>query len=138
MTAITTTTPAKRTALLTLLGLSGVFLVSFIWRPPDTPVFNLCLFRGLTGQPCPGCGMTRALCALSHGELWRALRFNPLSPLVYLFFLVSWLKSLATVSEAGPLLRLTSRIKLTKPFPQIALSLIAAWWLFRLATGWNE
>ena len=36
----------------------------------------LCPLRALTGLPCPGCGLTRALCVLSSGELTRALALN--------------------------------------------------------------
>src|SRR5688572_9139031 len=41
---------------------------------------------GLTPQPCPGCvlcGMSRAFTAASHGDLARALEFNPLVVLAY-------------------------------------------------------
>src|SRR3954471_22451265 len=30
-----------------------------------------CIFRDLTGLPCPGCGLTQACLALIHGE-WRS------------------------------------------------------------------
>lgn len=37
-----------------------------------------CPFLWLTGVPCPGCGMTRALRCLLHGELRAACAYNPL------------------------------------------------------------
>ena len=39
---------------------------------------GLCIFRLLTGIPCPGCGMTRALAAVLRGELAAAFSFHPL------------------------------------------------------------
>ena len=39
--------------------------------------FPPCLFRLLTGHYCIGCGLTRALHALVHGDLPRALSMNP-------------------------------------------------------------
>lgn len=39
------------------------------WLPP-------CIFYKLTGIYCPGCGNTRALHALLHGELLRSLHNN--------------------------------------------------------------
>ena len=37
---------------------------------------SLCIFRALTGRPCLGCGMTRAVCHLAHGHLLAALDAN--------------------------------------------------------------
>lgn len=41
------------------------------WYPP-------CPFHALTGLQCPGCGSSRALHLLVHGEWRHALGFNPL------------------------------------------------------------
>lgn len=37
-----------------------------------------CLFQLLTGLYCPGCGGTRALRAIIHGELLLSLQYHPL------------------------------------------------------------
>ena len=37
---------------------------------------SLCLIRRATGRPCSGCGMTRALWLLVHGEVGPAMRLN--------------------------------------------------------------
>ena len=39
-------------------------------------IFPRCAFLALTGLYCPGCGLTRALHALAHGDLPRALAMN--------------------------------------------------------------
>lgn len=39
---------------------------------------GLCIFRLLTGIPCPGCGMTRALAAVLRGDAASAFSFHPL------------------------------------------------------------
>jgi|SRR6187431_2176355 len=43
-------------------------------------VFQLpfCPLASVLGVPCPGCGLTRATLALSHGDLKRALDLHPL------------------------------------------------------------
>lgn len=38
-----------------------------------------CLFRRLTGIPCPGCGLTRALLCLLRGDIRGALAYNALA-----------------------------------------------------------
>lgn len=47
---------------------------------PNSPgsFFPACLFRELTGLFCPGCGITRMLHALAHGDVVRAFEMNPL------------------------------------------------------------
>jgi hypothetical protein len=41
--------------------------------------FPECMFHAFTGWYCIGCGMTRALHALAHGDVPRAFSMNPLA-----------------------------------------------------------
>jgi hypothetical protein len=77
-------TRSNRALLLRIGALGGVFLVApfWTWHGP-----GLCLFHRLTGLECPGCGMTRAFHAISHGQFAHAVDFNIFSPLVYALFL---------------------------------------------------
>jgi Protein of unknown function (DUF2752) len=45
-----------------------------------------CLFKAVTGVPCPGCGITRGVVAILRGDFARAWRRNPASFAVVLFF----------------------------------------------------
>jgi hypothetical protein len=54
----------------------GVCAVVFFFNPVQNGFYPVCLFHRLTGWNCPGCGMTRALYALLHGEFRVALRDN--------------------------------------------------------------
>ena len=38
-----------------------------------------CVFYRCTGYPCPTCGMTRSLIALTHLDLGRAMAFHPVT-----------------------------------------------------------
>lgn len=40
-------------------------------------VFHLCLFKRLTGVPCPTCGSTRSILHLLEGDLAGAVRMQP-------------------------------------------------------------
>ena len=56
------------------------------------PVLSLapdCVFRGLTGVPCPSCGATRSMVHLSHGLVLSAFAMNPLTTLC-LISAVAW------------------------------------------------
>lgn len=40
--------------------------------------FTLCIFKNITGLPCPSCGTTRAIVLLLNGDWGRSLEMNPL------------------------------------------------------------
>lgn len=77
--------PPQRTALnAAALATALVAVVLGVWAlrtfdpsQADSP-FLPCLFHAITGWHCPGCGLTRALHALVHFDLARALAMNPL------------------------------------------------------------
>jgi hypothetical protein len=54
------------------------------------PGRTICPFNAVTGLPCPGCGMTRAMLALGQGRLAAAAIFNPLAPPL-LAVMLAWL-----------------------------------------------
>ena len=61
-------------------------LVVFLryWQVPIVA----CPFRFITGYPCPGCGGIRATQAIFEGDILLALQLNPLSCLLFVFFVV--------------------------------------------------
>jgi hypothetical protein len=119
-----------------LLGLTAVFVAAAWWEPAAESGVILCPFRALTHHPCPGCGMTRAFCALAHGEFWRAVTLNPFSPLLFLAALVAWARAAAAVFRLGRLRRALDRLpRLTASASWALLALVAAWWAVRLALG---
>jgi hypothetical protein len=63
-----------------LLGVmaAGVGAVVFFFNPAAHGFYPVCQFHRLTSLNCPGCGMTRALYALLHGQFSAALRDNAL------------------------------------------------------------
>jgi hypothetical protein len=68
--AIQATAPA-------LLLLLGAIL------PPDRPIpFDLCLWHRLTGWRCLGCGLTRSVAHLMHGDVARSVALHPAGPVV--------------------------------------------------------
>ncbi|UTA55204.1 DUF2752 domain-containing protein [Lysobacter soli] len=60
------------TAVVALLGalMLRVFQPESLWP---------CVFHAVTGLHCPGCGLTRMLHALVHGDVARAWSMNPLA-----------------------------------------------------------
>lgn len=46
----------------------------------------MCLFKEITGIPCPGCGSTRAIISLFHGDVGQALWYNPMAVVLLVLF----------------------------------------------------
>jgi hypothetical protein len=67
---------------ITILHFTGVFSVDRIGGA--IPLF--CPFKALTGIPCPGCGMTRAMLSVTKGDFRGAFGYNPFS--FFLLFMV--------------------------------------------------
>jgi hypothetical protein len=56
----------------------GASAVVFFFNPVTHGFYPVCQFHALTGLNCPGCGATRALYALLHGNFLLALKDNSL------------------------------------------------------------
>ena len=59
-----------------VIGCGLVFI--YFFNPSTHGFYPTCLFHQLTGLNCPGCGSTRGLYALLHGNFLIALRDNAL------------------------------------------------------------
>lgn len=58
-------------------------LIGFLCTPSGLPALPLCAFKVMTGLPCPGCGLTRAVCALGHGQIDMAMKYHPFVLVIY-------------------------------------------------------
>jgi len=53
--------------------------------------FSICLFRHITGLPCPGCGVTRSILYISQGKFQESFYLNPFGLILSLTFLLFFL-----------------------------------------------
>ena len=67
-----------------------------------------CFLNSLTGLPCPGCGMTRAVTALLHGNWTLAMTYHPLSPG---YLVIGFLLGLAAILPASGRSRLVLAVR---------------------------
>jgi hypothetical protein len=67
------------------LALLAVVL-SFL-LPVDGLGVDLCMFHRQTGLPCPGCGLTRSLTSVAHGQIGHAFELHLFGPLIWLIAL---------------------------------------------------
>lgn len=83
----------RRLALLAML-ISAVFPIAGLG-------VDLCPVHRATGLPCPGCGLTRAISALTQGDLATAAGLNPFAFLAWPVLVVLALLALAPAPVVG-------------------------------------
>ncbi|HXY54946.1 MAG TPA: DUF2752 domain-containing protein [Nitrospirota bacterium] len=76
------------------IALLAVFVGRFV---PVLSFAPSCVFKGLTGVPCPTCGATRSVVHFAHGELSASLSLNPLVPLCLVIASIIFFYSLTTL-----------------------------------------
>lgn len=72
---------------------AGTLIVAFRGDPNEAGHYPSCPFLMMTGYYCPGCGMTRLVYALVHGDVGTAFGLNPLLFLmlpVFAYLYVRW------------------------------------------------
>ncbi len=73
----------KRNRLYTVLGIACAAGYSWLFfslerQQSHSADVTSCLFKNITGLPCPSCGATRALILLGKGEVVSSLLLNPI------------------------------------------------------------
>lgn len=112
-------------AIITIVALT-VLAETYLYDPATAGFFPRCPLKWVTGWECPGCGATRALHALLHGEVAQALSFN--------YFLIITLPFLAVVSAAEMAPRRLAGVRAVVFHPAAVYSYIImtlAWWAIR-------
>lgn len=67
-------------------GMAALGAAVGYFDPSKAGIFPVCPLLAMTGYACPGCGATRGLHALLHGDVLAALDFNLLLPGFLFFF----------------------------------------------------
>jgi len=96
---------------------------------------GFCLFRSLTGIPCPGCGMGRATVLISNGEIYKAFQTNPLAVpfAVAALIAIVWIM-LDLIRKKETFLPLM-KTPMKRPYLIILLAIIAMAWLRNILTA---
>ena len=108
------------------LAVAGLAYVAAV-DPNQPNLVPACAFKALTGLDCPGCGGTRAVHALLHGDVGNALNHNVLVTAVVAIGLVWVLANLVRRRLGRPPLRFS----LTLPWAIALMAVIAAFWIVR-------
>ena len=73
--------------LASLVGIAWLAANFFIPRLESLDT-HICLFRLVTGIPCPACGSTRSILSLIHGDVIGSLYWNPAGLVLLLSLIV--------------------------------------------------
>jgi hypothetical protein len=90
----------RKRALITLAVFAGGFALAASRLPLQLP--SVCMFKNITGLPCSGCGMTRAFCALAHGDIHQAFHLNIASIPLALILAIAALLMVAEAIDNKP------------------------------------
>ncbi|MCG6552624.1 MAG: DUF2752 domain-containing protein [Candidatus Magnetominusculus sp. LBB02] len=94
-------------------------VIVYTHDPSVSRFYPKCVFHELTGLYCPGCGSTRAVYQLLHGNIAAAFRFNPFVVLTLPFIIY------CILAEFGAFAQFSSRYGWTFP------AAIAIFWILR-------
>ena len=99
----------------------------FVLEPGKSILFPLCPFRALTGFTCPGCGSTRGMHQLLHGNIGAAFQLNPLLVLALPFLIYALVRYSYRVLSGRPIEHNT----LAPKYIYTIFGVVLFFWIFR-------
>jgi Protein of unknown function (DUF2752) len=110
-------------------GFGGALLTSALLPASAIPALLPCPFKLLTGWPCPGCGLTHAICDISHGALAAAWTANPFG---YFFYFLLVMGLLWPLLE-GPFPALNAWLRTSRALLWAPPALVVFMWAFDIS-----
>lgn len=95
---------------------SAILIGALFLSPPEAGEEHLtigpltipetCMFKNLTGIPCPGCGLTRSMVAAAHGNMRQSFHYHRLGLLTLFYILLQFVYRIGALSAPA----LTNRV----------------------------
>ena len=101
--------------------------VLYTYSPLEYGFYPRCMFHAATGRNCPGCGATRSLYSLLHGDLPQAFSYNPLFVIALPFLIIAGARTAYTLvtGKKAPAVRLPLWV------PKVILVIVIAFAIVR-------
>lgn len=123
-----------------MLGSGAILAVARLF-PLDRFPLGFCVFRRLTGFPCPTCGFTRAFCDFANGNWGNGIHESPLALVLFIItvaiFVYNALVTLAALCgrrlQRAPIFQFSSG-KIVVMVIVFSVLLVANW-IYRLGLG---
>jgi hypothetical protein len=77
-----------------------ILIVFSYWFVSYILLWNTCIFKNITGLPCPGCGLSRSGLALLSGDIKASLYYHSLLVPIVIFILLAifgYIKKIKTI-----------------------------------------
>jgi hypothetical protein len=112
-----------------LLFMSTIIAVNFIYRGTGnlTSLPTLCPFRLLTGVPCPACGISRSVGALSAGDFSTSTSIHPLGIFVALTISLFLIRPDWVIKLSDKFSSYFNQLNFVKKATLISITLITLW-----------
>jgi len=117
----------RLTVVLIWLALAVGSTYLFLFEPGKTGIFLVCPFYALTGYACPGCGTTRGLHHLLHGNFVTAFKFNPLMMVMLPILLFALVRHTNAVMRDLPI----RGNQLNAKYIWLLFFVVLSFWIFR-------
>ena len=102
--------------------------VGFAWRHrPGEGEYSICLFRAVTGLPCPSCGLTHGIHLLLSGRFRESLSAFPLTA----FYMAVLSAAALVLGREGIQGRILVSARVRQGAAAFAVMLVFAGWLLR-------
>jgi hypothetical protein len=121
-------------ALWLLVGGASICLLGVALATPGIQLPR-CAFKTITGLPCPTCGITRTVIALSHGDIARGVSMNPLAAIACGAGLLYLLYAAAVLAFRLPRFRPTVSALGARYLRIATVVAFAINWVWLIATG---
>ena len=125
--ALTEIVHRRVTVVLLWLAIVAGSVCLYVLEPGKSVLFPVCPFRALTGFTCPGCGSTRGMHQLLHGNLLAAFELNPLLLVALPFLLYALVSYSYRVMTGRPLRHNT----LAPKYIYTIFGVVLFFWVFR-------
>ncbi len=120
-----------------LLAISGGYFYVFIsaWLDPMQDK-TICVYKNITGYPCPGCGMTRSTISLFAGRIIESFFFNPLAIVVNIMAIVAFFWMVADLAQNKARFDIFIRRKIHPVLLILIIALVLANWYWNFKKGY--
>lgn len=117
-----------------IYGLIAIFALLAARLLPVLTISPACVFKSITGFPCPTCGSTRSLVQMAGGDILLAFAYNPLFCILLLVALSVFIFSLFRLLFSLPTLIFVPSDREKRFFKTVLILAVLSNWAYLLVS----